>query len=86
MEDVVFGGFRRAQQLQRDMRGRYADVLGRLDDAMAEVADAEGLNAAVDVIKELPVIYDSRVRAQQAVKAKAAALGLTLNKQTKRYE
>lgn len=86
MEDVVFGGFRRAQQMQRDMRGRYADVLARLDDVMAEVADAEGLNAAVDVIKELPVIYDSRVRAQQAVKAKAAYLGLTLNKQTKRYE
>ena len=86
MEDVVFGGFRRAQQLQRDMRGRYADVLARLDDAMAEVADAEGLNAAVDAIKVLPVIYDSRVRAQQAVKTKAADLGLTLNKQTKRYE
>ena len=62
------------------------EVLARLDDAMAEVADAEGLNTAVDVIKELPVIYDSRVRAQQAVKAKAADLGLTLNKQTKRYE
>ena len=86
MEDVVFGGFRRAQQMQRDMRGRYAEVLARLDDAMAEVTDAEGLNAAVDAIKGLPVIYDSRVRAQQAVKAKAAALGLTLNKQTKRYE
>ena len=86
MEDVVFGGFRKAQQNQKDMRMRYADVLARIDDAIQEVTDAESLNAAVDVIKKLDVIYDSKVRALQAISAKASALGLSLNKQTKRYE
>ena len=86
MEDVVFGGFRKAQQNQKDMRMRYAEVLARIDDAIQEVTDAESLNTAVGGGGGGGGGGDSKVRALQAITAKASALGLTLNKQTKRYE
>lgn len=53
---------------------------------MAGVDDAITLNELVAWVKQQPTVGDAKVRMAAEVKAKAAALGVKLNKETKLYE
>jgi phage nucleotide-binding protein len=66
--------------------GRYAELVESLKSLVDEIKDIKGVNDFVEGIDKIDHIFDSRIKAGIMVRDKANSLGLSFNKETKKYE
>lgn len=68
-----------------ETRSRYNQLLESIEEAVAQVSDAESANEIAKTIADTEIIWDSKVRAREMFRAKVQELKLKYNANTKEY-
>lgn len=71
---------------RRESSKKGEAMLNDFNSRMAAVDDAMTLNELCEWVKEQPSVGDAKLRMREAVRTKAASLGVKMNKDTKLYE
>lgn len=74
-----------ASQDEGEERKQYDDVIGAIEASVNAIADADTATACIGEIKALPVVWDSKQRAQVLFAAKVKSLGLIYDKAAQKY-
>jgi hypothetical protein len=64
----------------------YTKLVDSIKSSVDEIKDINGINDFVEGIDKIDHIFDSRIKAGIMVRDKAHSLGLSFNKETKKYE
>lgn len=83
---IVIENFVRRQIEEKAETAKYAELMSGIVERINAVANAEDANDFIKWIGTVDHIWQSKAKASQLLMAKAAALGLKLNKSTKKYE
>lgn len=88
LSDVVFGGNADFLRKRSDDMNEYNDLMGVIEAMVAECINADELNDVCAKLSERGFAhkFDSKLRARTLIVARAKALGLSINKNTKKYE
>lgn len=81
----VFGFYEKNIKAIEDTRSKYNELLEEIQTAIENITDSKGANEFVKGMKELPLIWDSRIRARELFGAKVKELKLSYDQKTKQY-
>ena len=82
----VFASYKGYLDKQAEVGEEYAILMDMIKGNIEIVADVDSANIALEQIKSLNHIWDSKLRAGLLLNDKCKSIGLKLNKLTKRYE
>ena len=83
---IVTENFVRRQIEGKAETAKYAELMSGIVERIDAVANAEDANNFIKWIGTVEHMWQSKAKASQLLMAKAASLGLKLNKSTKKYE
>lgn len=83
---LIFDNYNGYLDKQAEIGDEYAVLIDVIKENVAMVNDAESANEIADKIKGFIHIWDSKIRGGMLLNEKCKAIGLKLNKLTKKYE
>lgn len=81
----TFGYYERNVKAIEETRAKYNELLSEIETAIEQITDAKGANEFVANIKNVAIIWDSRIRARDLFSAKVKELKLSYDQKTKKY-
>lgn len=86
LQDVVFAAYGKHLSAIAELGRAYANIMDTLKEQIDLITDEVSANDFVDRIDSFPHVGSSKAAAGKLLAEKCKALGLTFNKETRRYE
>lgn len=86
IENVVIKAYNDKQIQRKNLSSKYNEILNEINKNVNDIKNAEDANKFIEYAKQMEHLGSSRIAASSALMNKALELGLTLNKEIKKYE